>query len=90
LLSFDRSEVATPYGAFSFAFKISVSCKVFRFLRLGVVSSCGSSKVFLAENFEDGNCPSPGILLQPRTYNYSYFTELLLISFVKTTEKLID
>jgi hypothetical protein len=36
-VSFDRSEVATPYGACSF-FKISILCRIFRFLRLSVDS----------------------------------------------------
>jgi hypothetical protein len=37
-VSFDTSEVATPYGACSFAFKISILCRIVRFSRLGVAS----------------------------------------------------
>jgi hypothetical protein len=37
-VSIDRSDVATPYGAGSFDFKISFSCRIFRFSRLGVGS----------------------------------------------------
>jgi hypothetical protein len=36
MVSFDTSEVGTPNGACSFAFEISISCRIFRFLRLGV------------------------------------------------------
>jgi hypothetical protein len=38
LVPFDRSEVAIPYGACSFAIKIWFSCIIFRILRVGVVS----------------------------------------------------
>jgi hypothetical protein len=38
VVSFDRSEVAIPYGASSFALKISFKCRIFLFSRLGVVS----------------------------------------------------
>jgi hypothetical protein len=31
LISFDRSEVVTPYGACSWAFKISFLCRIFHF-----------------------------------------------------------
>jgi hypothetical protein len=39
--------------------------------------------VVLAETFEDGNCPSPGLFEAP----YLEFLELSLISFVKPIEK---
>jgi hypothetical protein len=35
-INIDRSHVSTPYGAGSFAFKISFSCRSFQFSRLGV------------------------------------------------------
>jgi hypothetical protein len=38
MVSIDRSHVATPYGAGSFACKISFSCQIFWFSRLGVGS----------------------------------------------------
>jgi hypothetical protein len=34
------------------------------------------------KNFEDGNCPSPGILIE-----FLNYPELSLISFVNTIEK---
>jgi hypothetical protein len=37
-VSFDRSEDSTPYGRRSFAFKLSFSCRIFRFSRLSIVS----------------------------------------------------
>jgi hypothetical protein len=38
LVLFDNSEVCTHTRSVSFAFRISVKCKIFRFSRLGVVS----------------------------------------------------
>jgi hypothetical protein len=37
-VSFDRSEVATSGGACSFAFEILISCRIFRYSRLGGAS----------------------------------------------------
>jgi hypothetical protein len=42
--------------------------------------------LFWRKNYEDGNCPSLG-LLQTRSYNFYYYPELLLISYVKPIEK---
>jgi hypothetical protein len=42
---------------------------------------------FLQKIFEGEKCPSPGGLLQPRTYNFYYYPELLLIFNVKSKEK---
>jgi hypothetical protein len=39
LMSFDRSEVYSHKKRVSFAFKISISCQIFQFFRLGIVCS---------------------------------------------------
>jgi hypothetical protein len=43
--------------------------------------------LFWRKNFDDGKCPG---LPQPRTYNFYYYLELLVISNVKQIEKYRD
>jgi hypothetical protein len=43
--------------------------------------------LFWRTDFEDGMWPTPGGLLQPQTYNFYYYPELLLISNVKPIGK---
>jgi hypothetical protein len=66
-VSFDRSEVDTSYGAYSFAFNISFLCRIFRFSRFGVVcllcesidsirlSACSSCRIALYDPSTAGN-----------------------------------
>jgi hypothetical protein len=60
LVSIDRSQVATPYGAGSFAFKISFSCRIFRFrVSAYIVYSVNRA----------GLLDFPQLLSKPRTRN---------------------
>jgi hypothetical protein len=68
---------------------VELGCWTFRSFCLSAVIGAHNgahANVVLAENFEYGKCPTPG-LLQPRTYNFYFYPELLLDSNVKPIEK---